>query len=141
VVRYENSGTYLIELIAFNDNNCPDTSYMEYIIVFQGLYVPTGFTPDSPIEALKTFKPAGMNLESYQLTIINERGNIVFQSSLLDQYGSPVEGWDGTTNGEPMPTANYLWTISAKFKDGRTWTGNDVGDGNMETSGFLLLIR
>ena len=141
VVRYEDNGTYLIELIAFNDNNCPDTTYLEYSVVFQGLYVPTGFTPDSPDQALRLFKPAGMNLEYYRITVINERGNIVFSSEKLDENGSPVEGWDGTTGGEPMPTANYLWTISAKFKDGRIWSGNDVGDGNTETSGFLLLIR
>ncbi|MBE9483981.1 MAG: gliding motility-associated C-terminal domain-containing protein, partial [Bacteroidetes bacterium] len=123
------------------DNNCPDTTYLEYSVVFQGLYVPTGFTPDSPDQALRLFKPAGMNLEYYRITVINERGNIVFSSDKLDENGSPGEGWDGTTGGEPMPTANYLWTISAKFKDGRIWTGNDVGDGNTETSGFLLLIR
>jgi hypothetical protein len=141
VVLYQENGTYLIELVSWNDNNCPDTAYMQYEILFQGLYVPTGFTPDSKDDALKLWKPAGVNLESYQVTVINERGNIVFQSNRLDEMGSPSEGWDGSTRGEPMPVGNYLWTISAKFRDGRVWEGTDVGDGNSDSSGFLLLIR
>jgi PKD repeat protein len=141
VVLYQENGTYLIELVSWNDNNCPDTAYMQYEILFQGLYVPTGFTPDSKDDALKLWKPAGVNLESYQVTVINERGNIVFQSNRLDEMGSPSEGWDGSTKGEPMPVGNYLWTISAKFRDGRVWEGTDVGDGNSDSSGFLLLTR
>ena len=141
VVRYEDNGTYLIQLIAWNDNNCPDTAYMEYTIVFQGLYVPTGFTPGSRNELLSEFKPVGLNLEFYELTVINQRGNIVFRSRKLDEKGSPVEGWDGTTNGEPQPTGTYMWTISAKFKDGSVWEGNDVGDGNSKTFGKVILIR
>jgi len=141
VVRYEENGTYLIELISWNDNNCPDTAYMEYTVEFQGLYVPTGFTPESKIPELREFLPAGVNLEFYELTIINHRGNIVFRSNKLDVHGSPSEGWDGSVNGEPQPTGNYMWSISAKFKDGSTWNGNDVGDGNSETFGKVVLIR
>jgi gliding motility-associated-like protein len=141
VVRYEDNGTYLIQLIAWNDSDCPDTSYMEYEVVFQGLYVPTGFTPEDNDEALRTWKPVGMNLEEYHVVVVNERGNVVFSSTRLDEDGSPVEGWDGTTNGEDMPTGNYLWSISAKFKDGRVWNGNQVGDGNSKAYGYLLLIR
>jgi PKD repeat protein len=141
VVRYEENGTYLIELIAWNDQNCPDTAYMEYVIVFQGLYVPTGFTPTSSNPALREFKPAGVNLEYYQITIINQWGNIVWKSNKLDDQGHPLEGWDGTTNGEPQPTGTYMWSISAKFKDGSSWYGTDAGDGNTNTFGKLLLIR
>ena len=141
VVRYEDNGTYLIQLIAWNGSDCPDTAYMEYEVLFQGLYVPTGFTPEDNDEALRSWKPVGMNLEEYHVVVVNERGNVVFESRKLDEQGSPMEGWDGTTNGEDMPTGNYLWSISAKFKDGRVWNGNDVGDGNNKAYGYLLLIR
>ncbi len=141
VVLYDENGTYLIELIAWNDNQCPDTAYMQYEIIFQGLYVPTGFTPDSDDPLLSVWKPVGMNLEEYQVTVINENGNVVFQSNKLDANGMPSEGWDGTTNGEKMPTGNYLWKVSAKFRDGRLWNGTDLGDGNSNPNGFLLLIR
>jgi PKD repeat protein len=141
VVRYEDNGTYLIQLIAWNDSDCPDTSYMEYEVLFQGLYVPTGFTPEDNNEALRTWKPVGMNLEEYHVVVVNERGNVMFESTRLDENGSPAEGWDGTTGGEDMPTGNYLWSISAKFKDGRVWNGNQVGDGNNKAYGYLLLIR
>jgi PKD repeat protein len=141
VVRYEDNGTYVIQLIAWNDNECPDTSYLEYEVLFQGLYVPTGFTPEDNDQALRVWKPVGMNLEEYHVVVINERGNVVFESTKLDENGSPVEGWDGTTEDQDMPTGNYLWSISAKFKDGRVWNGNDVGDGNSKAYGYLLLIR
>jgi PKD repeat protein len=141
VVRYGDDGEYLIQLVAWNDNNCPDTAYMEYAIVFQGLYVPTGFVPDSKDELLSRWKPVGINLESYQVTIINERGNIVWQSDKLDENGMPTEGWDGKTDGEPQPIGNYLWQIKAKFTDGRQWNGSDAGDGNTKTCGYLLLMR
>jgi hypothetical protein len=114
---------------------------MEYTVEFQGLFVPTGFTPDSKIEALRKFIPVGINLEFYKVTIINNRGIIVFKSNALDDMGSPAEGWDGTVNGEPQPTGNYMWTISAKFKDGSPWNGTDVGDGNTNTFGMVVLIR
>jgi hypothetical protein len=40
-----------------------------------------------------------------------------------------------------MSPGTYLWTISAKFRDGRVWNGTDAGDGNTNTYGMLLLIR
>jgi PKD repeat protein len=141
VVRYQENGTYLIQLIAWNDNNCPDTAYMEYTIVFQGLYVPTGFTPTSSDPALQLFKPVGVNLEFYEVTVINLNGNIVWQSNKLDENGSPLEGWDGKVDGEPQSTANYMWSIKAKFRDGAYWNGTDVGDGNTNTLGYVVLIR
>jgi len=114
---------------------------MEYTIVFQGLYVPTGVTPDGKNPALREFKPVGVNLEYYKVTVINEKGIVVFSSDKLDFNGSPAEGWDGTARGEPQPTGTYLWTISAKFKDGSVWNGTDAGDGNTKTYGKVLLIR
>jgi len=141
VVRYEDNGTYMIQLVAWNDNNCPDTAYMEYTIVFQGLYVPTGFVPDAKDPNLQIWKPVGVNLESYEVVVINERGNIVWKSDKLDENGSPTEGWDGSVEGEPQSPGNYMWKISAKFLDGRVWDGTDVGDGNSNTYGKLLLIR
>ena len=141
VVRYEDNGTYLIQLVAFNDQNCPDTSMIEYVLVFQGLYVPTGFTPGADDPALKLFKPVGLNLESYELVIINQRGNIVFRSKKLTYQGSPAEGWDGKTNGVDQPSGTYMWRISAKFRDGSVWTGNEIGDGNENTFGKVVLIR
>jgi hypothetical protein len=82
-----------------------------------------------------------VNLESYKVTVVNQRGNVVFSSSRLDEHGSPAEGWDGRVNGEMMSPGTYLWTISAKFRDGRVWNGTDAGDGNTNTYGMLLLIR
>ena len=81
------------------------------------------------------------NLDSYELVIINQRGNIVFRSKKLTYDGSPAEGWDGTTNGVDQPTGTYMWRISAKFRDGSVWKGNQVGDGNEQTYGKVVLIR
>ena len=114
---------------------------MEYTIVFQGLYVPTGFSPVADDAGIKEFKPVGVNMESYEVVLINQHGNIVWRSNKLDDDGSPLEGWDGRTNGIEQPTGTYMWKISAKFRDGTYWNGTDAGDGNTDTYGTVVLIR
>ena len=87
------------------------------------------------------FKPVGVNMESYEVVLINQHGNIVWRSNKLDDDGSPLEGWDGRTNGIEQPTGTYMWKISAKFRDGTYWNGTDAGDGNTNTHGTVVLIR
>jgi len=34
-----------------------------------------------------------------------------------------------------------MWSIKAKFRDGTYWNGTDIGDGNTNTFGKVILIR
>jgi len=67
-------------------------------------------------------------------------GNLVFASELLEN-GQPAQGWDGTFEGQDMPTGTYIWRITARFSDQSYWRGSDNGDGNTKTQGTVTLIR
>ena len=111
-----------------------------YDLLFTNLFVPNAFVPSNSNPELRTFKPIGINLRSYRLEVHSAWGNLVFESTRLEN-GAPAEGWDGTYKGEDLPTASYIWRISAVFKDGTLWKGTNNGDGNTATSGTVTLIR
>jgi hypothetical protein len=73
-------------------------------------------------------------------------GNMVWSSSLLDETGAPLEGWDGTFKGRICQQDVYVWKVfRAIFRDGTIWNNNDTGergtlDGG-ETYGTVTLIR
>jgi PKD repeat protein len=140
VYQYDEDGKYDIMLIAYNSYRCPDTAETVYDLMFTKLYVPNAFVPSSENPEIKVFKPKGTNLRRYTLEIYSGWGNLLFKSSKLED-GTPAEGWDGTYNGQDMPTGTYIWHIRAEFKDGTYWRGSDNGDGNINTSGTLTLIR
>jgi large repetitive protein len=67
---------------------------------------------------------------------------MMWTSTALDSEGRPLEGWDGTYNGSPMPQGTYMWKINALFIDNSPWTGNDIGvSGDGKTIGSVSLIR
>ena len=53
---YTEDGTYLIELVSWNDFNCPDTSQVEYELLFKGLFIPNAFAPNNPNAGVKLFE-------------------------------------------------------------------------------------
>jgi hypothetical protein len=138
--QYEVDGNYDIMLVSYNEYNCPDTVHQIYNLLFTNLFVPNAFVPSSPQAELQTFKPTGINIKSYRLEVYSAWGNLVFETTMLDN-GSPVEGWDGMYKNKPMPTGSYVWRISAVFEDDEHWKGTDNGDGNSATSGTITLIR
>jgi PKD repeat protein len=138
--QYEVDGSYTIMLVSYNDYDCPDTTYQVYDLLFTNLFVPNAFVPSNSNPELRTFKPIGINLKSYRLEVYSAWGNLVFESTALDN-GAPAEGWDGTYENKALPTGSYIWRISALFEDGKHWKGTDNGDGNTATSGTVTLIR
>jgi hypothetical protein len=67
---------------------------------------------------------------------------MLWESTKLDDNGSPTEGWDGTYQGVLMPQGNYMWKISALFVDDSQWEGSDIGvGGSGKTMGTVALIR
>jgi hypothetical protein len=138
--QYEEDGNYEIMLVSYNEYGCPDTTYQLYELLFTNLFVPNAFVPSNTNTELNNFKPIGINLKSYRLEVYSTWGNLVFQSTRLDN-GSPSEGWDGTFENKELPTGSYIWRISAVFEDGEHWKGTDNGDGNTGTSGTVTLIR
>ena len=143
-VTYNKDGNYTIKLISWNDFQCSDTLEVLYKLMFKGLYIPNAFSPENPISENLLFKPVGMNLKTYHITVYDSWGNTLWSSSKLDERGSPVESWDGTVDGTQLPQDVYIWKVEAIFKDGTIWNANDVGEHKNlpeKTFGTVTLIR
>ncbi len=147
---YEYDSTYTVTLIAYNDYppntpddfKCSDTTVTELSIFFKGLYFPTAFSPNNPNTEISHFTPKGVNLETYSVQVFDMRGNLMWESDKLDEFGSPVESWDGYADGILMPQGMYVWKAEGRFRDGTSWKGQAF-DENVEpqTKGVVTLIR
>ena len=140
---YTDTGVYKVSLIAENAEGCTDTISRQVRIggVPGYLFVPSGFEPASLKADLRTFLPKGSGIAKYELKIFNKWGNLIWQTNLLDNNGSPLEGWDGTMNGSPAPQGVYFWEISARFIEGDEWKGMKYERGQRKTVGPIHLIR
>ncbi|MEI6750219.1 MAG: hypothetical protein WCM93_13755, partial [Bacteroidota bacterium] len=121
-----------------------DTAIIAYTMMFKGLYVPNAFAPGGSIQATRYWKPAGVNLASYQADVYDSHGLLLWRSTLLDEAGSPVESWDGTFKEKPCQQDVYVWKITAIFRDGSIWYNTDIGSHKgltQETWGTITLIR
>jgi PKD repeat protein len=141
VITYANNGIYRIRLITWSANNCSDTTYASYEFMFHNLFVPNALSPNNVVPEVRIFKPIGVNLKLYHVEVFDVWGHLIWGSSLLDPAGRPLEGWDGTLNGELMPQDTYVWKISATFIDGTVWEGSDNGTGTGKTMGTVTLFR
>jgi hypothetical protein len=128
-------------LISLNEFGCSDTTFFQYELLFKGLYIPNAFAPGSTNLAVRLFKPVGINLKKFHIQVFNSSGHIMWESTKLDPQGRPVEGWDGTFNGNISPQGNYMWKVSATFIDDSPWNGSDIGKGEYDTMGTVTLIR
>ena len=127
-------------LVAMNTFGCTDTiQKLIDVPFFGGLFVPNAISPSSGPEGVRVFLPKGKGLQEYDLKIFNRWGVQIFETTALDEKGSPTEGWDGTFKGVPCQQDTYVWKIYASFKDGNVWRGE--GTNNPTTSGNIALIR
>lgn len=141
IVTYAQDGSYIISLVSWAANNCSDTTIYDYEFMFHNLFVPNAFSPTNIIYKVRLFKPVGINLKQYHIQVFDLSGHLMWESTALDDKGRPLEGWDGTYNGELMPQGNYMWKINATFKDGKSWEGTSIGKGSASTMGNVTLIR
>jgi len=142
VTAYTEDGTYTIRLVSLNQFDCTDTTFYEYKLFFRGLFVPNAFAPGNTNLGTRLFRPIGVNLKKYHVTVFDIWGHLMWQSEKLDEKGVPLEGWDGTSDGREMPQGNYIWKIEATFVDDSAWTGTDIGVGiPSRTMGAVVLIR
>lgn len=138
---YQEDGVYSASLTVIDSLGCQGVHSNDTIktlcIERLGFYVPTAFAPDHSNAEVKVFKPKGVHIEEYQIRVLDLWGNQVWESSLLDE-GSPVESWDGTYRGSPLPSGVYVWNAYVRFIDGTLWE-NDNSDA--KNSGTVTIIR
>lgn len=138
---YETDSIYTITLISYNEYKCADTSRFELEVFFKGLYFPTAFSPDNPNDDISKFTPKGINLASYFVQVFDTKGNLLWESDELDEYGRPVESWDGYYNDILQPQGIYIWRAEGIFRDGTFWKGSEFQSENPQTHGTVTLIR
>jgi PKD repeat protein len=126
--RYANYGSYVASLTAVNEYDCKHTKYETIDFeLFKGLFLPNAFSPDNISEDVREFRAVGIGLIEFHLVVYDAWGNLLWETTELEK-GAPVEAWDGTYKGEPLPPDVYVWHLKeAVFKDGSTYDGERYG--------------
>ena len=137
VYTYENSGRYMVKLVAARENpnfTCRDTFYLsDYIVVDTSLVlVPPVFTPNgdgmNDVLKIKT-----RSLESLDFVVLNRWGRTVhhFKKSGYIPEDSELAAWDGKIAGKPASAGVYFYVVDAVGRDGT----------RRKRKGFIHLLR
>ncbi len=136
VYIYEDTGTYMVQLIITNQFGCIDT-YQAPIIIepFYTFDIPNAFTPSTsggnggqydPTSLLNDiFYPTTEYVDEFHMMIFNRWGELIFESFDINI------GWDGYYRGNMAQQDVYVWKIDIIYVDGKQLS--KVGD--------LTLIR
>ena len=144
VHQYNSYGKFPVTLIATDRKyNCHDT-IVNYITIdkFWGLYVPNALEPQNADDLVNVFKPLGIGIKEYHLSIYDTWGNLIWETNKLLEKGIPAEGWNGRNKkGELLPQDVYVWFIEATFINGDNWDGTNFKNSMIRKQGTLTLIR
>ncbi|MCB0602043.1 MAG: gliding motility-associated C-terminal domain-containing protein [Saprospiraceae bacterium] len=124
------AGTYVVLV---DDGQClyrDSVTIQERHCVYFDAFMPNTFSPngDGRNDEYKVFLPDDINIISFTMQIYNRWGDVLFETS------DPSAGWDGTKNGQSLPTDVYIARISIQYRD-------DNGPGNYQQGGDVLLVR
>ncbi|MCB0737373.1 MAG: gliding motility-associated C-terminal domain-containing protein, partial [Bacteroidetes bacterium] len=96
--------------LKIKDPFCPaiDTFRLEVDCSNQ-LFIPNAFTPNG--DAFNPeFIAKGTKIENFEMRIFARNGQLVFYSNNLE------DGWDGSSNGQPLPLGKYLYIIEVEIE-------------------------
>ncbi len=111
--EYNATGSYSVELIAYNQAGCTDTAHLTVrVVVLPLLDVPNAFTPGKFGEN-GVVKVRGFGITKMIWRIYNRWGQVLFEST------SKNSGWDGTFKGKLQAMDVYTYTLDAEFSDGK----------------------
>ncbi len=125
---YNVAGNYRTMLITENDFGCIDTVYKVISIIDDlNIYIPNSFTPnDDGVNDVFYVKGMGINLDNFQLQIINRWGIVVFETRDINV------GWDGKFRGAVAKDGTYTCFIKVVGMN---------GEGRREISTELIIIK
>ncbi len=120
--EYNINRNLLVTLNVFNDNNgaytCIDSITKpiapEWITTF---FAPNALSPEYGEGDVKVFKPVGIGLAAYQISIYSPWGQAVWCSDKLENT-SPIDVWDGTYQNTIVPQGAYSWIANITFVNG-----------------------
>ncbi len=132
---YQKEGVYDIQLIAFNQFGCSDTTKLESAVrveVGGQVLIPNAFSPslsgptggsDSGNGKNDVFLPITRGVVEFEMVIFNRWGELMFQSM------DPQIGWDGYYNGRLCQQDVYVYRLTALYENGQRIVS--VGDINL----------
>ena len=140
---YDYDGTYYYTLYAFSSNQCVDSLTKELYIEFKkALYVPNALYPTATNYEVSRFIPKGTGMKKYKIEIFDLYGNVIWESTALDDEGQPTESWNGQFRGIDVEPDVYIWKIEAQFKDDSFWDGQiPIEETILRKTGTLTVIR
>ncbi len=141
VHRFVENGPRIVTLIATNGSGCSDTAAVQIMPErFGTLYIPNALSPDSGDPGSRYFQPMGAGLAEFEMAIFASNGQRVWHTSKIEK-GMPVEYWDGTFNGTPLPQGLYWWKGRGRYVNGRLWEGMSYDGKAPVLEGKVLLLR
>lgn len=139
---YNEHNDFYVTLIVYNNNGCSDTvSIWVHNPLLQDLYVPNAVYPGHGSYEVSHFLPKGIGLKEYHIQIYDDWGNLIWESTMLDNLGRPVEGWNATYKGAPVQQDAYVWKVTAVFLDESVWEGKEYPKGVIKRAGTVTVIR
>ena len=112
-----------------------------FVDITTGFFIPSAFAPGNPAASVRIFKPVAFNLEYCKVWIYDAWGNLLWYGDKVED-GIFVDEWNGTYDGELLPTGTYIWHIDAKFLNGKKWKGTRHNtSGNPKVRGSVVLLR
>ena len=140
---YDYDGTYYYTLYSFNSYQCVDSLTKELYIEFKkALYIPNALYPTATNYEVSRFIPKGTGMKKYKVEIFDLYGNIIWESTALNDEGQPTESWNGQFNGIDVEPDVYIWKIEAQFKDDSFWDGQKpLEEKTLRKTGSLTVIR
>jgi hypothetical protein len=122
--------------------DCSGVTSQSINITFKGnLFLPNAFIPASSDKNLSTFIAKGFGMKTWHMQIFNNFGQLVWETTKLDNNGSPVDGWDGTYKGRIVEQGVYIWQISATLLNGEEWKGMSYHNSSPSKTGAIHLLR
>ncbi|MBL0084096.1 MAG: hypothetical protein IPP37_17465 [Saprospiraceae bacterium] len=86
-------------------DSLPKTIEPEWIKTF---YAPSALAPDHGDDLVKVFRPVGVGIAQYHISIFSPWGEKVWESTELDEDGSPTGEWDGSYKGKIVPQGLHM---------------------------------
>jgi PKD repeat protein len=140
---YSTEGTYYYSLEVANAAGCTDSMTQEIYLEFRkALFIPNALYPSSSNLEVARFIPKGTGMRTYKIEIFDLFGNVIWESSDLDDEGQPTGYWDGTFKGVNVEPDVYVWKVEAQFKDDSFWEGKEYKDEDVfRKTGTVTVIR
>ena len=133
---YQKEGDYTIQLVAYNQFGCSDTTRLDNAVRVQKggqVLIPNAFSPDLSGSSVgggdpsvgknDIFLPITQGVVEFDMMIFNRWGELMFHSS------DPNFGWDGYYNGKLCQQDVYMYKITARYENGERFVR--VGDVNL----------